>query len=533
MTMKQGMLTRLLITALVLMTANTLAADEKQVTTQKTGNVTQVTTQGHNFNNIGGDVNYTVTGISPKQYRDDLNTLERELTEKYEKTIAERNAAHQSDKRRELEQARLIQEKELTVLRERMATLDESYKRRVETLQQQINDLNEYSYLVSPDALREAQEALAQGDDSKAKEIYTKITQLAKVVDKQAAKASYNLGKMAEEAIDYYGAYQHFKDAVKRDESNPDYLMAAGRLAIKIALYDESIGYYKAVLATLIKELGATTDDVGILWNKLGLAWYYKGQYDKAIRYYERALASDLRVYGSDHPFVAMHWDSLGEAWYKKGHYDKAIEYYEKALASDLLTYGPAHPSVSTSWNNLGNAWQSKGQYDKAIEYYEKALASGLKTYGSAHPWVADCWSNLGAAWLNKGQYDKAIEYLEKALASGLKTYSEDHPAIALKRINLGSAWLAKGQYDKAIEYLEKALASNLKTYGPAHPEVATCWNNLGSAWQSKGQYDKAIEYYEKALSNLESSLGSRHPWALKTNKNLEAARVDAGLASD
>ena len=80
--MKHEMLIHLLFTALVITVANSPAADAKQVKTQKTGNVTQVATQGHNFNNIAGDVNFTIKGISRKQYRDDLNALENELKQK-------------------------------------------------------------------------------------------------------------------------------------------------------------------------------------------------------------------------------------------------------------------------------------------------------------------------------------------------------------------------------------------------------------------------------------------------------------------
>ena len=460
-------------------------ADEKasiNVQNQTSNQITQIAQEGHNFNNIVGSINF-VKGISPKQYREDLNILEKSLTKKYKKTIANLKVSLSSDKRQALVYARQTQEKELNVIKNRMANLQESYQQRVENLQLQINELNEFSYLYSPDVLRKAQVALANGDTSEASEIYTRITQLAKVVDKQAAKAEFNLGKIAEDNFDYQGAYQHYKSAAKRAEDNPSYLSKAGSLAETIAMYDKAIDYYEVALELLMKANSKKTSDVAALWGNLGVVWASKGQYDKAIGYYEKALASDLSTFGPQHPSVATHWNNLGSVWEIKGQYDKAIGYYEKALASDLSTYGPQHPSVATRWGNLGGSWAYKGQYDKAIGYYEKALASDLSTYGPQHPEVAIRWNNLG------------------------------------------SAWDSKGQYDKAIGYYEKALASDLSTFGAQHPEVATRWNNLGLALYRKGQYRKAIGYYEKAISVLILSVGEAHPNTKACKKSLELAK--------
>lgn len=241
--MKYKILIILPITLVSFATSNAIAdkSNTPKIQSQKSDKVTQTTQQGHNFNNIVGDINFNVKGISPKQYRDDLNALEEGLKQKHAKTIADLKASHSSDKRQSLEHSRQIQEKELKAIQSKMANLQESYQQHVNNLQQQINGLNEFNYLSSPDVLREAQVALAKGDTSKARVIYTRITQLAKVVDKQAAKAAFNLGKMAEDNIDYRGAYENYKEAAKRAEHNPKYLLKAGDLADTIALYDAAI----------------------------------------------------------------------------------------------------------------------------------------------------------------------------------------------------------------------------------------------------------------------------------------------------
>ena len=85
--MKYRMLFTLLI-AVVSHTTSMATADDSaaiKAQHQTSDNVTQATQQGHNFNNIGGDVNITVKGISRKEYRDDLNALEKKLKQEYEK----------------------------------------------------------------------------------------------------------------------------------------------------------------------------------------------------------------------------------------------------------------------------------------------------------------------------------------------------------------------------------------------------------------------------------------------------------------
>ena len=323
-----------------------------------------------------------------------------------------------------------------------------------------------------PDRIEQAKSAIAKGDPAVAESLLNEVVASGM---QQSAEASYQLGLLAQDRVDYEKAWKALTRAAELAPDNALYLNKAGMMALTLA------------------------------------------RYDKAIEYFNKALAIDLKTLGSEHNDVARDWNNLGAAWQTKGEYDKAIEYLDKALASDLKTYGPDYPKVAIRWNNLGAAWQTKGEYDKAIGYYEKALASDLKTFGPEHPSVAKSWNNLGLAWDEKGEHDKAIEYLEKALASVLKTLGPEHPNVARSWNNLGSVWQDKGEVDKAIEYLEKALASVLKTFGPEHPSVANSWNNLGVAWRNKGDTGKAREYFNKALAVVKKT-GLEHRVRLVEN---------------
>jgi len=167
---------------------------------------------------------------------------------------------------------------------------------------------------LSPDRIEQAKTTLAEGDPALAESLLNDV--VASGVQ-QSADASYILGRLARDRVDYETAWQALARAAELAPDNSLYL------------------------------------------NKAGIIAYTLSRYDTAIAYYEKALAIDLKTHGPDHPDVAAHWNNLGMAWDDKYEYDKAIGYYEKALASNLKIFGPEHPDVARIWNNLGEVWRN------------------------------------------------------------------------------------------------------------------------------------------------------------------------------
>ena len=459
-------------------------------------------------------------GVPFEQYKADLADREKEVRQLLvDAALDERKKEDLNRQLAQVEQLRLDERS--------------SYETHVKDLVERIRRLDQLSGQIPDKFIGEAKQALANGDNAKADQLFTQVEEQADPHIAAAAEAAYQRGKLSEDAIKYNEAFRHYQRAIQLVPDNPQYLEDAGSMAGIVANHQNEVEWKEKALAIYLEQEGADSADVARLRNNLGMAWHSLGQYDKAVEYFELALASDLKAYGDDHPTGAVYRNNLGMAWHSLGQHDKAVEYFELALASDLITYGDDHHTVAVSHNNLGSAWSSLGQYDEAIEYYELALASDLKTYVEDHPHVARDRNNLGLAWHSLGQYDKAIEYYELALASGLKTYGDDHPDVAAYRNNLGLAWHLLGKYDKAIEYYELALASDLKTYGDDHPEVATRRNNLGGAWDSLGQYDKAIEYYELALASHLITYGDDHPSTKGFLLNLTMAKAGLLLSTD
>ncbi|MCH7501595.1 MAG: tetratricopeptide repeat protein [Nitrospinae bacterium] len=340
--------------------------------------------------------------LTKEEYEKGLKRLE-------EKLLKER-AAHPEDPEKQA-----LLEKQLTALEQKRTHLEDSLQATQKVNADIIKLFDEkLSTLFSPNQIKQAKKAINEGDPALAESLLQEVDASG---IQQSAEASYQLGLLAKNRVDYKTAWQALSRAAQLAPDNSLYLNEAGLMADNLGHYDTAIQFYERALAIDLETHGPEHPNVATLWNNLGSAWHEKNDYDQSIVYLEKALASDLKTLGPDHPSVARDWNNLGLAWKEKGKYARAIEYYEKALASNLKTFGPEHPRVAIDWNNLGTAWLAKGESDKATGYFEKALASDIETFGPEHPDVARDWNNLGSAWQNKGDTAKAREYYEKALA--------------------------------------------------------------------------------------------------------------------
>ena len=200
-------------------------------------------------------------------------------------------------------------------------------------------------------------------------------------------------------------------------------LKALVDVSLKMQENDEVIEY-----AGEVANLALADEDKGLAYNRIGLAYFNKGEYDKAIEYDEKSLALYLGAGGPDDPNVALNYNNIGLAYTQKGEYDKAIGYFEKTLALYFKILGPEHPEVATTYNQLGLAYFKTGEYDRAVECNEKALAIRLKAFDPEHPYVGMSYGNLGSLYAKKGMTAKAMDYLLKAKEIHLKKHGPQHP---------------------------------------------------------------------------------------------------------
>ncbi|PTN12049.1 tetratricopeptide repeat protein [Nitrosomonas aestuarii] len=108
-----------------------------------------------------------------------------------------------------------------------------------------------------PDGLLDqAIEALQQGETDQADSLFQQIENEGEGHIKRVAEAAFQRGKIAQDAIRYTDALEHYENAVRLQPYNTLHLNEAGLLHHTLANYKKAIAYFELVLATLEKFLG-------------------------------------------------------------------------------------------------------------------------------------------------------------------------------------------------------------------------------------------------------------------------------------
>ncbi|WP_455219671.1 tetratricopeptide repeat protein [Kaarinaea lacus] len=245
---------------------------------------------------------------------------------------------------------RITLERELTLLQVRIDNCQRYYDEKIMLLLEVFQSIRKFRNDFTSDEYNSAQLALINGDTELANRLLAKVDAKYRVtlggtgIDR-AAEAVYQQGKIAEENIDYRKAYQHYRQAVRYDPLNTEYLIDAGKIADSIALYGKAIVFYEAALSNLRKNKEKSPHETRQLLVKLGKTWSSKGEPEKAIEYFESALTNDIDTFGRMHLNVAEDYNHLGSAWESKGnkhqakqHYRRAVKLYEAELGKNHLT---------------------------------------------------------------------------------------------------------------------------------------------------------------------------------------------------
>ncbi len=245
--------------------------------------------------NIADTINQ---GISFEQYKSDLVEKEKEIRALL--PDADRDGREKQNLHKQLARVEQLR-------------LDEraSYNAHVKDLRERIAQLDQLSGQIPDKLIKEARQALVGGDHEKADRLFSQIEEQADPHILVAAASAYQRGKLAEDDINYYEAFEHYQLAAQLAPDNMLYLSEAGAMAGIIAMYP------------------------------------------RAIEYYELVLASDLKTYGEDHPQVAIYRNNLGMAWDSLGEYELAIEYYELALVTLKVKLGESHPHTLSTAESL------------------------------------------------------------------------------------------------------------------------------------------------------------------------------------
>lgn len=191
----------------------------------------------------------------------------------------------------------------------------------------------------------------------------------------------------------------------------------------------------------------------GLLYNQIGLIYYYEGNMDEAIECFEKSISYCQNIgnfVGSAKPINNL--ANIYSGYY--GDKNKAMEYYTNGL--DICEKYNLLEEEMILLNNIGEIHMENHDYEKAKENIEKSkkIANDIEDYRI----IFTTTMNLGQIYLVTGDFDSCFNcyYLAK---EGFEKRSIQNKEITCQYYNfLGEFYFKFGKYDEALEHSLKAV---------------------------------------------------------------------------
>lgn len=173
--------------------------------------------------------------------------------------------------------------------------------------------------------------------------------------------------------------------------------------------------------------------------------------YEKSLQDFQRLLELFIKAYGENDPNTGIIYNNIGLCYYYMNHPDEAISNYRNAIRIYEISYGKDHENMAYIYNNIGGVYSEYGRPDKAIPEHEHAL----HIYEVAYPNhmnldLAQTHSDLADAYLCLGN----IEMVEKHLNEAFAVYDNLLPENARQYLQpcstLANLLVAVGDYENA-----------------------------------------------------------------------------------
>jgi tetratricopeptide (TPR) repeat protein len=261
-------------------------------------------------------------GITLAEYETGLKRREQEVRAE----LAQANAADKDKDKI------AILEKQLADIQGKLQNPDkalEEYKAKLADAYKAFDDLKKE---VLPEQIKQAQEQLTQGKTGEAEKAFQHVLNTG---TENAAQAAYQLGKLAEDRIEYGAAERYYRRAVELQPENALYLNQAGVF--------------------------------------IGLRMTHYAEAEPLMR---QALAIGEASYGKDHPNVATALNNLAQLLQGTNRLSEAEPLMKRALETFEKSLGRSHPNTVTVRQNLVVLYRQEGKV-KAAEALEEVRKGG------------------------------------------------------------------------------------------------------------------------------------------------------------
>lgn len=291
-------------------------------------------------------------------------------------------------------------------------------------------------------------------------------------------------------AHDWTTAARLYKELLKNNETNVDYLNALGNIYVKAGEDEKAIQFYKQIIENYPHYIDAM--------NNLGAIYRRLRRYEESIEILQSALKEDRNLASVNY--------NLGFTYKEMGKYDEAIDAFESVIvenSDDVLAY-----------NHLGSIYLKQKKYEKSIMTFKHGLQVDPN-----HPILN---YNLARCYEVANQIPDSIRCYEAALKTrpGWTDAIKDFSKL-----------LVKCQRSKqAQELVEQSIK--------LHPTDTGLLNLLGKIFLNQFDYDNAKNTFKKAesidsnnvkiLSGLAEALEKGGKVELALEKVLDALAIES-----
>lgn len=346
-------------------------------------------------------------------------------------------------------------QRELVIMNERLAVIDDSYNEDMACYQQVIQALEE---LQQPAGDAELIQVIAEAKAGNMRKAEDYLAQLSEQSLPQATQAAFLSGRLAESRVDLQQSLSQYRKAVEKEPNHPQYLQAAGRTARSLYNYKEALSWLEAYVG-LSRNQESDPVELAKAQRELAYTYVLSGMHQKAGPLYKESMTTLAKILGQDDPEMAISWYQIGELQETLGEYDKAVALYQRALAIFENKRGAEHPVLAGILDKLAALCMELEMEKEAVPLYERLLRIREKALRPTHPQLAMSLNNLAESYRLQGRYAEAEACYQKSLIINETVHGKDHPSVAAILQELAKLCNSQRKPDEAKLYQERASA--------------------------------------------------------------------------
>ena len=273
-----------------------------------------------------------------------------------------------------------------------------------------------------------------------------------------ASGVYYARGQLAEELLEYFGAYENYRKAYAADPDNQTCLMAAGRTA-RIIGNDQDAQFWMEKLVRMGIEKDEKTLEQAIAQHELGLVCVRTDQKEKGGALFKRSIEIKEQVLGREHQDLGPVMHDYAVLLEGNGMYEQAENLYRRSIEVTEKGLGDDYPRLGSSLNKLAGVYEEMELADRSEPLYLRALAIKENVLGREHLDVGTILNNLAELMRRQGRHEEAEPLFMRSLDIMEKELGPDHPNLTIVLNNLAELYSAMGREEEATQYQERAFS--------------------------------------------------------------------------